>query len=59
MNQAASHIRYIYIYKGRVAASNPERVSARTDSLSMLRIRSEALLTAYLRMNYMNSMRAR
>ena len=31
MNQAASYIRYIYIYKGRVAASNSERLSARTD----------------------------
>ena len=29
----------MYIHKGRVAASDPERVSALTDSLSMPRIK--------------------
>ena len=37
MIQAALQIRYMYIYKGGVAASDPDRVSARTDSLSMPR----------------------
>ena len=37
MNPAAQHIQHMYIYNGRVATSDPERVPARTDSLSMPR----------------------